>query len=96
MQGLVKDYLGGTISRRSFIRRSTAAGFSVVAARSAIDALQPIVNANQASTFSTQQLPQPLSPDWWRTPRRTAACGGVRFMFVCNSLVWVRLLRRNS
>jgi len=86
MQGLVKDYLGGAISRRSFIRKSTAAGFSVVAARSAIDALQPIVNANQASTFS---------PATTSTTSVTGAGGdllaeqlraaGVRFIFVCNS-----------
>src|ERR1700704_409076 len=86
MQGLVKDYLGGTISRRSFIRRSTAAGFSVVAARSAIDALQPIVNANQAST---------CSPATTSTTSVTGTGGellaeqlraaGIRFIFVCNS-----------
>src|SRR5258705_5620532 len=86
MQGLVKDYLGGRISRRSFIRRSSAAGFSVVAARSVIDALQPIVNANRVSA---------VSPATTSTTSVTGTGGellaeqlraaGVRFIFVCNS-----------
>jgi benzoylformate decarboxylase len=86
MQGFVKDYLGGRISRRSFIRRSSAAGFSVVAARSAIDALQPIVNANRVSA---------VSPATTSTTSVTGTGGellaeqlraaGVRFIFVCNS-----------
>jgi benzoylformate decarboxylase len=86
MQGLVKDYLGGTISRRSFIRRSTAAGFSVVAARSAIDALQPIVNANQASTFSTAATSTTsITGTGGELLAEQLHAAGVRFMFVCNS-----------
>src|SRR5882762_6092031 len=86
MQGLVKDYLGGTISRRSFIRKSTAAGFSVVAARSAIDALQPIVNANQASTFSTATTSTTsVTGTGGELLAEQLRAAGVRFIFVCNS-----------
>src|SRR6267143_3162894 len=86
MQGLVKDYLGGRISRRSFIRRSTAAGFSVVAARSAVDALQPIVNANQASTFSTAATSTTsVTGTGGELLAEQLLAAGVRFMFVCNS-----------
>src|SRR6267378_623648 len=86
MQGLVKDYLGGAISRRSFIRKSTAAGFSVVAARSAVDALQPIVNANQASTFSTAATSTTsVTGTGGELLAEQLLAAGVRFMFVCNS-----------
>jgi len=86
MQGLVKDYLGGTISRRSFIRRSTAAGFSVVAARSAIDELQPIVNPNQASTFSTATTSTTsVTGTGGELLAEQLRAAGVRFVFVCNS-----------
>jgi len=86
MQGLVKDYLGGTISRRGFIRKSTAAGFSVVAARSAIDALQPIVNANQASTFSPATTSTTsVTGTGGELLAEQLRAAGVRFIFVCNS-----------
>src|SRR5437667_6624745 len=86
MQGFVKDYLGGKISRRSFIRKSSAAGFTTVAARSALEALQPIVSANPAgtaaptitSTFSVTGTGGELLAEQLRA-------AGVRFMFVCNS-----------
>src|SRR5713226_6807794 len=86
MQGFVKDYLGGRTSRRSFIRRSTAAGFSVVAARSALEALQPIVTANPSSTVSTAS---PATISVTGTGGELLAeqlrAAGVRFIFICNS-----------
>jgi len=86
MQGLVKDYLGGRISRRSFIRRSTAAGFSVVAAHSAIDALQPIVNANRAATVSTTTgSTTTVNGTGGELLAEQLRAAGVRFIFVCNS-----------
>jgi benzoylformate decarboxylase len=86
MQGLVRDYLSGKISRRSFIRRSTTAGFSLVAARSAMEALEPMTFAKTSSNVSTTSA---------RTISVTGTGGellaeqlraaGVRFIFVCNS-----------
>lgn len=86
MQGLAKDYLSGKISRRSFIRRSTAAGFSLMAARSAIDALQPIAFAKTSSTVlaATAQTVSVTGTGGELLAEQLRAAG-VRFIFVCNS-----------
>jgi benzoylformate decarboxylase len=98
MQGLVKDYLGGSISRRGFIRKSTAAGFSLTAARSIVSALDPFVGARVSAPSLTSAAATPT-----RAPSATASstvtftgtggelvaeqlrAAGVRFIFVCNS-----------
>jgi benzoylformate decarboxylase len=86
MQGLVKDYLSGKISRRSFIRRSTAAGFSVMAARSVIAALQPIAFAKTSSNDSTATAPiVSVTGTGGELLAEQLRAAGVRFMFVCNS-----------
>ena len=45
MRELVKDYLEGTISRRTFMKRMSMAGFSAMAAASALQTLQPLSQA---------------------------------------------------
>jgi benzoylformate decarboxylase len=86
MQGFVKDYLGGKISRRSFIRKSTAAGFTAVAARSALEALQPIVSASPAITVSpTTSSTFSVTGTGGELLAEQLRAAGVRFMFVCNS-----------
>ena len=86
MQGFVKDYLGGKISRRSFIRKSTAAGFSAVAARSALESLQPIVSANQAPTVSGATTSTiSITGNGGELLAEQLLAAGVRFIFVCNS-----------
>ena len=86
MQGFVKDYLGGKISRRSFIRKSTAAGFSAVAARSALESLQPIVSANPAPTVSGATTSTiSITGNGGELLAEQLLAAGVRFIFVCNS-----------
>lgn len=86
MREFVKDYLGQGISRRSFIRRSTAAGFSLAAAHSAINALEPIVKAR---TASFQPAPTSSTVTITGTGGELLAeqlrAAGVRFIFICNS-----------
>ena len=42
---MAKDYLGRRVSRRSFINKATAAGFTLAAAQSTLKSLEPIVRA---------------------------------------------------
>ena len=94
MRDLVKDYLGHRISRRGFIGRATAAGFSVAAARSSLGALEPIA----AQTVSLREgATQTISfPSQTNSLRYTTGTGGellaeqiqatgTRFIFICNS-----------
>ncbi len=86
MRELAKNYLARRISRRDFVRLSTAAGFSVAAARSAASALAPIANtratalaaASRASTITFQGTGGELLAEQLRAV-------GIRFLFVSNS-----------
>ncbi|MGH9966336.1 MAG: thiamine pyrophosphate-binding protein [Pyrinomonadaceae bacterium] len=86
MQDLAKDYLGGKISRRSFIRRSTAAGFSAMAAHSALQALEPIANAKTTSRVCTPASPATsFTGTGGELLAEQLSAAGTRFIFVCNS-----------
>jgi len=45
MRELVAQYLSNAISRRTFLKRMTAAGVSTVAARSVLESLVPAAHA---------------------------------------------------
>ena len=91
MRDLVKDYLGQKLSRRSFINRATAAGFTLAAARSSLNALGPIVRA-ETSEPQTVGLGQ-INSSRYRTFSGTGGellaeqikAAGSRFIFICNS-----------
>src|SRR5205814_6810167 len=93
LRDLVKDYLGKKVSRRSFINRATVAGFSFAAARSSLDALEPMVRAEVAQTVSLRDAA--MQTDSLRYSLRQGTGGellaeqiratGTRFIFICNS-----------
>jgi acetolactate synthase I/II/III large subunit len=86
MRDLVKDYLGRSISRRSFIGKSTAAGFSIAAARSAVSALEPLVSV-RAGTAGRAAIADTTA--FAGTGAELLAeqlrAFGTRFIFICNS-----------
>ena len=92
MRDLVKDYLGKEVSRRRFIAKATAAGFSLAAARSSLRALEPIVRAETklaqtvglryVATTQTNSLRYGTGGELLAEQIRAA---GTRFIFICNS-----------
>ncbi len=87
MQGFVRDYLGGKISRRSFMRRSTAAGFSALAARSSLRSLEPIVRAETHSTGAPTAITgtKTFAGTGGELLAEQILAAGTRFIFICNS-----------
>ncbi|HJZ67976.1 MAG TPA: hypothetical protein VKF81_07640, partial [Blastocatellia bacterium] len=83
MRALAKDYLGQTISRRSFIRKSTMSGFSIAAARSAMSALEPLVRAE--ATRPTVVNTTPFAGTGGELLAEQLRAFGTRFIFICNS-----------
>ncbi|HET9532681.1 MAG TPA: hypothetical protein VFQ92_20170, partial [Blastocatellia bacterium] len=49
MQDLVMGYLSNNLSRRSFFRKMTAAGFTTVAVKEVLNSLSPITAAAESS-----------------------------------------------
>src|SRR5229473_5378791 len=45
MREIVKDYLDGSIPRRTFMKRMSRAGFGVAAIASALESLEPLAQA---------------------------------------------------
>ena len=87
MRDLVKDYLGRQVSRRSFISKATAAGFSFAAVRSSLEALDPIVRAEtihsgSATSMTTTKTFAGTGGELLAEQIRAA---GTRFIFICNS-----------
>jgi benzoylformate decarboxylase len=78
MRQIAKRYLRGQLSRRDFVRMSTAAGFSIAAARSAAGALESVARSAGPSTRTFQGTGGELVAEQLRTM-------GTRFIFVCNS-----------
>jgi len=75
VRDLARSYLDRRLSRRDFVRLSTAAGFSLAAARSAAAALEPLARGATATAEGTggELLAEQLR------------AAGVKFLFVCNS-----------
>src|SRR5438132_3307770 len=78
MRELACDFLSGQLSRRDFVRLSTAAGFSVAAARSAAGALESVMRTTAPSTRTFQGTGGELVAEQLRAM-------GTRFVFVSNS-----------
>src|SRR3989441_2411645 len=86
MRDLIKDYLGRSLSRRSFIRKSTAAGFSIAAARSAVGALEPLVRAEPGRVRSAAvRNTTPVAGTGCELLAEQLRAFGTRFIFICNS-----------
>ncbi len=83
MRELVKEYLGGNFSRRNFIHSLTVAGFSLAAARSALGALEPIVQT-QNKNLSASGMTTFVGTGGESVAEQLLAFG-TRFLFVCNS-----------
>ena len=86
MRDLVKDYLGKKVSRRSFISKATAAGFTVAAARSSLGSLEPIVRAETVrSTTAATTSTRSFSGTGGELLAEQIRSTGTRFIFICNS-----------
>lgn len=83
MRDLAGEFLGDRISRRAFIRKSSAAGFSLAAAESAANALAPLVSSAQRAAV----LPgaNPFVGTGGELLAEQLRAVGTRFIFVCNS-----------
>jgi len=82
MRELARQYLLGHISRREFVRLSTAAGFSLAAAHSAANALEPIVATQEVAEHSATATYQGTGGELLAEQLRAA---GIRFIFISNS-----------
>ena len=78
MRELARKYLQGQLSRRDFVRMTTAAGFTVAAARSAAGSLESVARTRAAATTTFQGTGGELLAEQFRA-------AGVHFIFVCNS-----------
>lgn len=77
MRDLAKDLLARGLSRRGFMRKSSAAGFSLAAARSALTALAPLQRAAASA--------RPVEGTGGELLAEQVKAAGTRFIFVCNS-----------
>lgn len=86
MRELVRDYLGQSLSRRSFIRKVTAAGFSITAAHSVANALSPLIHASAADLHSSvEPNTTPFVGTGGELVAEQLRAFGTRFIFVSNS-----------
>ncbi|HEU5240326.1 MAG TPA: thiamine pyrophosphate-binding protein, partial [Pyrinomonadaceae bacterium] len=85
MRDLIKDYLGRNISRRSFIGKATAAGFTVAAARSSLNSLDPIVRAETGVPEIAPTTTKPFAGTGGELLAEQIRATGTRFIFICNS-----------
>ena len=83
MRENIRDYLAGEISRRDFVRGLTAAGFSLAATRSALGALEPIVNPGLGTPASAPLYP--FEGGGGELLAEQLVEFGTRFVFLCNS-----------
>ncbi len=84
MRELVRDYLEGSISRRTFMRRMSVAGFSTMAATSALQSLQPLSVAHAAVVDDTVQPLKPFSGRVGELLADQLKEAGVEFLFLGN------------
>ena len=83
---LARGYLRHEISRRSFIRKSVQAGFSIAAAQSALQALQPMARAaRSAPAGSVADKTVRFAGTGAELLAEQLRAAGTRFLFVCNS-----------
>jgi benzoylformate decarboxylase len=79
MRDFAGEFLGEQISRRAFIRKASAAGFSLAAAESAVDSLAPLVSPAQRTPAAL------LVGTGGELLAEQLRAFGTRFIFVCNS-----------
>jgi thiamine pyrophosphate-dependent acetolactate synthase large subunit-like protein len=79
MRELIRDYLAGSDSRRAFIRKSLAAGFTAAAAQSAANAMQALSPKERAANTT------PYTGTGGDLLAEQFIAAGIRFVFVCNS-----------
>src|SRR5262249_3744178 len=83
MRELAREFIEQGISRRAFIRKTAAAGFSPAAARSALSALEPLRSAtHHAAPASDMKTFMGTGGELLAEQLRAV---GTRFLFVCNS-----------
>ena len=80
MRDFAGELLEDRISRRAFIRKASAAGFSLAAAESAANALAPLV-----SSAPQRAVVPPLVGTGGELLAEQLRAFGTRFVFVCNS-----------
>lgn len=83
MRDLAKRYLDKSISRRDFVRLSTAAGFSLAATQSVARALEPVMMAGPAAEAG--ELTTTFQGTGGELVAEQLRAAGVRFIFVSNS-----------
>lgn len=84
MRELASKYLRGEISRRDFVRLSTAAGFTLAAAHSAASSLAPILGTVPPE-WTAGQLTRTFQGTGGELLAEQLMAAGTRFIFVCNS-----------
>lgn len=84
MRELVRDYLEGSISRRTFMRRMTMAGFTTVAATSALKSLQPLSAVQAAEVDDAMQPVNPFNGRVGELLAEQLKAAGVEFLFLGN------------
>ena len=84
MRELVRDYLEGVISRRTFMRRMTMAGFTTVAAASALQSLKPLSAVHAQEAGGTMQTVNPFSGRVGELLAEQLEAAGVEMLFLAN------------
>jgi len=84
MRELVRDYLEGSITRRTFMRRMSLAGFSTMAATSALQTLYPFTRAYAATTEEALKSVRPFSGRSGELLVAQLKEAGVKFLFLGN------------
>jgi acetolactate synthase-1/2/3 large subunit len=85
MRDLVHDYLARRVSRRGFVRRLAAAGFSVAAAGSILDSLEPLAHGEEAPVPFDPASATRVEGNGGKLLVEQLRAAGVRFVFNCNS-----------
>ncbi len=80
MRDLIKAYLDQSLSRRRFLQQMGMAGFSTMAARSVLHALEPL----DPTTAAARRTMRPFTGTGGELLAEQLKEAGVRFVFVCN------------
>ncbi|MCI0391941.1 MAG: thiamine pyrophosphate-binding protein [Acidobacteria bacterium] len=79
MREMASDLLSGKINRRAFVRRMAGAGFSLVAAKSAADSLEPLALSGISTETKT------FAGTGGELLAKQLLAAGTKFIFVANS-----------
>jgi acetolactate synthase-1/2/3 large subunit len=84
MRELVRDFLDGSISRRTFLRRMSLAGFSAMAAASVLDTLHPLSQAYAAQHHNDLKSLRPFTGRVGELLVEQLKAAGVEYLFLAN------------